>query len=72
MPRFPWGAENYGLMPDLGLSNGLGAIPAYGFVPRLGILDADPVLFNLELENGDDVLLEVSTLFNPSYLMLES
>lgn len=72
MPGFPWGAENYGLLPHLGKLDGLGGIPTYGFVPRLGLLDADPVLFNLELEDGDDFLLESSTLFDPSYLMLES
>lgn len=72
MARFPWQAETYGLLPDLGRENGLGGIPTYGFVPRLGLLDADPVLFNLELESGDDFLLEISTAFDPSYLLLES
>lgn len=60
------------MLPGLGKIDGLGAIPAYGFVPRLGLLDADPTLFNLELESGDDFLLEVSTSFDPSYLLLES
>jgi len=69
---FPWGAESYGILPDLGEVENLGTIPTYGFVPRLGLLNADPVLFNLELESGDDFLLESSTLFDPSYLMLES
>lgn len=71
MSRYPWGAEGYGLLDDLGVSANLGSIPTYGFVPRLGLLDADPVLGNLELENGDDLLLEPSTLFNPLYLALE-
>ena len=71
MSQFPWGAEGYGLLDNLGLVPDLGAIPSYGFVPRLGLLDADPVLGNLELENGDDLLLEPSTLFNPIYLALE-
>lgn len=72
MAGFPYQAETYGLLPNLGRVADLGAIPTYGFVPRLGLLDADPTLFNLELENGDDFLLEISTAFNPSYLLLES
>ena len=72
MARFPWGAELYGRLPDLGRTASLGALVTLGFVPRLGLLDADTVLFNLELESGDDILLEASTPFNPAYLLLES
>ena len=64
---YPSTASGYGRLSDLGFLQNLGRLTGLGFVPQLGLYDDNTIAFNLELEDGDDLLLE-----NGDYILLES